>query len=245
MVMAYDTMSIITLACDNGTWGVAAVTSARDVELRRLQDLDVWKRVMKEYPLAAHWLDGEPLDERVVVMAKIEDEHRSFVIDGQPVATGVFALGDSWAATNPSVGRGVSIGTMHAMALRDLLRDAPDDPLALAMAWHDATAASVEPWYEATLAFDRGRLAQMESEITGEPFEPDSWFATNAALEASANKDHELLRCALDVAGVLELPSEVLSRPGVRELALDLGREWRDEKLPGPSRAELLAIVAA
>ena len=75
------------------------------------------------------WLDGEPLDDQVSVMAKIEERHRSFVLDGHPVAIGVVALADSWACTNPSVGRGISIGTIHAVGLRDLLHDLPPDPV--------------------------------------------------------------------------------------------------------------------
>ena len=34
------------------------------------------RRSVTSYPLVAHWLDGEPLDEAVAVMAKIEDRHR-------------------------------------------------------------------------------------------------------------------------------------------------------------------------
>jgi 2-polyprenyl-6-methoxyphenol hydroxylase-like FAD-dependent oxidoreductase len=48
------------------------------------------------------------------------DRHRRHVVDGEPVITGLAALGDAWACTNPSLGRGASIG-LHACALRDLL----------------------------------------------------------------------------------------------------------------------------
>src|SRR3954454_19353288 len=102
LLQEYGTMSILTLPADNGTWGLGLIASARDVPLRAFKDVDVWTRVVKTIPLCAHWLDGEPLDERIAVMAKIEDRHRSFVVDDRPVATGVVALGDSWACTNPS-----------------------------------------------------------------------------------------------------------------------------------------------
>ena len=61
-----------------------------------------------------------------MTMAKIEDRVRSLVVDGRPVATGVLTVGDAWACTNPSVGRGVSIGMLHAVALRDTLHDRAD-----------------------------------------------------------------------------------------------------------------------
>ena len=53
-----------------------------------------------------------------------------------------------------------------------------------------------------------------------------------------------MLRAFLDIAGVVALPEEVFGRPGVFERVIELGSGWRDEQLPGPSRDELLALVA-
>jgi hypothetical protein len=200
---------------------------------------------VKGYPLVAHWLDGEPLEDGIAVMAKIEDRHRTFVLDGQPVATGVLPLADSWACTNPSVGRGISIGAIHAVALRDLLHDTAADPIELALAWHGATLETVEPWYRGTLDFDRGRLDQIHAEIDGRRCEPEPVYEVTCALQAAAFKDPEMLRTFLEIAGVVTVPDEVLARPGVFERVIELGGGWRDEGLPGLSRAELLAVVGA
>jgi 2-polyprenyl-6-methoxyphenol hydroxylase-like FAD-dependent oxidoreductase len=243
--MAYDSVSLLTLPADNGTWGVGVVTSAKDVTLRSLKDVDVWTRVVRSYPLAAHWLDGEPFEDGIAVMAKIEDRHRTFVIDGQPIATGVLALSDSWACSNPSSGRGITLGAIHAVALRDLLHDAPDDPVDLACRWHDATMATVEPWYRDTLAYDDGRLEHIHAEIDGREFEPSPEYDITEALQVAASKDPEMLRCGLEISGVLTLRDEVLARPGVLERILELGGGWRDRRLPGLTRPELLSIVAA
>ncbi|MEO7430075.1 MAG: FAD-dependent monooxygenase [Acidimicrobiales bacterium] len=245
LLTPYDSVSLLTLPADNGTWGLGVVTSAKDATLRKLSDVDVWTRVVKGYPLAAHWLDGEPLDDRIAVMAKIEDRHRTFVIDGQPVATGVLPLADSWAATNPSVGRGISIGTIHAVALRDLLREAPTDPVELSLSWHDVTMRTVEPWYRGTLSFDSGRLAEIHAQIDGRPFGADPEYEFGAALQSAAGKDPELFRSFLSIASVLALPEDVLAEPGVLERVIELGNGWQDEVAPGLSREELLAVVAA
>ncbi len=167
LLQEYGTISVLTLPADNGTWGIGIITSSKDAALRSLKNVDVWSSVIKSMPLTAHWLDGEPLDERVAVMAKIEDRHRSFMVDGRPVATGMVALADSWACTNPSVGRGISIGTMHAVGLRDVLHDMPDDPVSLQQRWQDVTTTTVEPWYRSTLAFDEGRLAEVDALARG------------------------------------------------------------------------------
>ncbi len=128
----YGSVSILALPSDNGTWGVGIVASGGDRALRALRDEDTWTRVVKHYPLFAHWLDGEPISD-VDVIAKIEDRQRHDWHDGAPCATGIVAIADAWAATNPSVGRGASIGVMHAVALRDVLRATPPggDPVAL------------------------------------------------------------------------------------------------------------------
>ena len=84
-------------------------TSSRDKALRGLREPARWHAALARYPLAAHWADGEPIT-GVDVMAGIEDRYRRLVVDGEPVATGVVAVGDAWACTNPSVGRGASIG---------------------------------------------------------------------------------------------------------------------------------------
>ena len=148
----------------------------------RHRDPEVWSRVLAAYPLVAHWAGGEPISD-VEVMAKIEDRHRAFVVEGTPVATGVIALADSWACTNPSVGRGVSIGLRHTLALRTTLGRVPlDDGVAFATEWHETTVAEVEPYYRETLAFDRHRLAEIDAQIAGVPYETDdpSWLLGQA-----------------------------------------------------------------
>lgn len=52
----------------------------------------------------ASWQDGDELT-GVVVSAGSSDRIRPFVRDGVPVATGVVAVGDSWAYTDPTFGR--------------------------------------------------------------------------------------------------------------------------------------------
>jgi 2-polyprenyl-6-methoxyphenol hydroxylase-like FAD-dependent oxidoreductase len=244
LLMDYGTISTLTLPADNGTWGLGIIVSANDKAMRRLQDVDTWERVIKAFPLVAHWLDGAPLDEKILVMAKIEDRKRDFAIDGQPLATGVVALADSWACSNPSLGRGMSIGMIHAVALRDLLRDAPDDALELARAFNDATEATAEPYVRGTLDYDESRITEVNAELDGAPFTPSADFERTKQLFNASGKDPDLLRAVLDLAMVMASPEDVLGRPEVVEGAGELGANWRNEPLPGPNREELLTIVS-
>jgi 2-polyprenyl-6-methoxyphenol hydroxylase-like FAD-dependent oxidoreductase len=246
ILMPWGTVSTLTLPCDNGTWGLGIIASAKDATMRGLKDVDTWMRTWRSFPLVAHWAEGESLDDDVAIMAKIEDRHRTFVVDGSPVATGVLALADSWACTNPSLGRGASIGFMHAVALRDLLRIASIDfPMELAQRWHEVTEATVEPYYRATLDFDRHRLAEIDAGIEGKAYDPgDPSYEIAQALQSAAGKDPDVFRAFLKVAGVLACPEEVLAQPGIFDKVIELGSGWRDEPIFAPTREELLAIVA-
>jgi hypothetical protein len=245
LLMPWGTVSTLTLPCDNGTYGLGIITSAKDPALRSLKDPETWMRTWRSFPLVAHWADGEPLSDSVDIMTKIEDRHRSFVVDGMPVATGVLTVGDSWACTNPSLGRGAAIGLMHAVALRDMLDVASLDlPLELAQRWHAVTDATVEPYYRATLDFDRHRLAEIDAGIDGKEYEPDDpkWDGFQS-LAAAGSKDADVFRALLETLGVLSYQDEVMGRPGMADKVRELGADWRDQPTHAPTREELLAIV--
>jgi flavin-dependent dehydrogenase len=245
LLQDYGSVSILTLPADNGTWGVGIIVSSRDKAARALKDADVWHRALAAYPLAAHWADGEPLDDGVSAMAGIEDVHRDYCPDGSPVATGVVSVGDAWACTNPSLGRGATIGFFHAIALRDAMRsNVLDAPGKFARGFAAATADSVEPWYRSTLGYDRARLAEVDAEVTGTPHEPDPVWDFTRALTSAAGKDGELLRARLRIAGLLESADDVLAAPGVAERVIELGAGWRDEPTYGANREEFLAALA-
>ena len=242
----YDSFSVLTLPADNGTWGVGITASSEDPALRAAQDLDVWERILHRCASVAHWIDAEPITDGVALMAKLEDRRHEFVVDGEPVVTGVVAVGDSWACTNPSIGRGITIGLLHSLALRDVIRQVPlDQPRELAVAFQAATLASATPWYEATLGFDRHRLAEIRAQVAGEPYAPEdpTWEITRALMHASL-LDPELFRGMHEVIGMLALPQDVLGRPGVFERVIELGAGWRDAPPDGPDRQELVALTA-
>ena len=114
---SHGTISVLTLPGDNGSWSVTIFTSTGDQPLKNLRHEEVWTRIVRACPLYAHWLEGEPVSS-VLAMAGIVDRCRRFVVDGSPVATGFVAVADAWACTNPSAGRGLTVGFLHAVQLR-------------------------------------------------------------------------------------------------------------------------------
>jgi 2-polyprenyl-6-methoxyphenol hydroxylase-like FAD-dependent oxidoreductase len=238
----YESVSLLTLPADNDTWSVVVTASSRDKAIRGLRDPTTWDAVVSRYPMAAHWCDGDPIT-GVDVMAGIEDRYRRLVVDGEPVATGVVAVGDAWACTNPSLGRGTSIGLLHARCLRDVLRETgTDDSGKLVRRFDEVTAEIAEPLYRTTLWYDRHRLAEMAAEIAGEPYLTDDvrWHASRATV-AAALRDADITRAHVSLASLIATPTELYAQPGVLDRIMRLGGDAPRFPLPGPSRRELLS----
>lgn len=242
---SYDSVGVLTLPADLGTWSVVLTVSATDKALRGLRDEATWSAAIARYPLAAHWAGAEPIT-GVDVMAGLEDRLRRYVVDGEPVATGVVAVGDAWACTNPSLGRGASFAAIHARVLRDVLREADaDEHDKLVRRFDEATGRTVEPLYRATNSYDRHRLAEIDGDVAGVPYRPEDlgWLGTKA-LFAAALRDPDALRANMAVASLLATPDEVFAAPGLRDRVLALGMSAPQYPLPGPSRAELLDVLS-
>jgi hypothetical protein len=180
------------------------------------------------------------------VMAGIEDRYRGLAVDGAPVVTGVVAVGDAWACSNPTVGRGASLGMLHATVLRDTIAAVGlDDPWEFACSFHQATAESVEPWFRDTLAGDRHRLAEIDAMIAGSDYRPsDPGWEISKAFASSSGKNPECMRGFVSVAMMLNRAADALAAPGMMDKVIALGSGWRDEPVPAPSRDQLLSIVA-
>ncbi|MGW4233359.1 FAD-dependent oxidoreductase [Streptomyces sp. NPDC004980] len=58
-VYHHDSLSLVALPGDNGTWSLTLVPSDRDQELRALAQQEVWRRVVGLYPRVSHLADGE------------------------------------------------------------------------------------------------------------------------------------------------------------------------------------------
>jgi 2-polyprenyl-6-methoxyphenol hydroxylase-like FAD-dependent oxidoreductase len=238
------TIALLTLPGDNGTWSVTIVAASGDVPLKGLRHVEKWTDTVRACPLHAHWLDGTPVTD-VLAMSGIVDRYRRFVVDGRPVTTGLVAVADAWACTNPSAGRGVTVGFMHAVRLRDVLRDARGDPAALAVSFDERTEAEIAPWYHAQIAVDRARWAQIEALRQGrEPPEPaDELSRAVMSLLTVMAADVGVFRAALEYLGTITPIQEIVRRPAVARSIQDTPSDVMPLVTPGPDRAQLLELV--
>ena len=234
------TFSILTLPGDNDTWSVTMYGASADAPLKAFKDPEKFTKVGRACPLQQHWLDGEAITD-VMTMAGIMDRHRQFVVDDQPVATGVCAVGDAWACTNPSAGRGISVGLVHAQALRNAVRSSLSDPVALAVEFADLTERDVAPFVHNQMAADRARIAEMEALRNGE--EPPAPNPVMRKVFAALPYDADVFRGMLETISCLAFPQDVLARPGFME-KVDAHQDKQPSGAPGPDRKELLALLA-
>ena len=237
------TFHALTILGDNDTWTVALAPMAGDAPLKVLRHREPWDRVARSIPHVAPWAAGEPLTD-VIVMAGVLDRYRRVAPGGRPLVTGLLPVGDAWACTNPTAGRGVSLGLLQAIALRDVLREFGDDTHETGVRFDAVTEEKVTPWYRDQVLRDRNRAAAIQAAVEGRAPDsnPDPARQMQAAMLAGANADPEVARASLDVLACLALPSEVIARPGLAEKVRSfIGAEV--PQLPGPTRAELLSLL--
>ncbi|MBV8713815.1 MAG: FAD-dependent monooxygenase [Chloroflexi bacterium] len=238
----FHSFSLLTLPGDSGTWSVTVFFFSGDAALKALRDPARWTKLISACPAHAHWLEGEPISD-VLPMGGVTDRYRRLMVDGMPVATGVLAVGDALVCTNPVGGRGISIGLMHAVGTAEVVGEYLDDPVELARAHDRMTQARVTPWYTYTVGFDRAHTAQIRAATEGRPTPLPT--GPGAALGVAMLHDATLFRAAMEIMGLLALPHEVYARPGLIDRAMKLADVHAPTVPPGPSRTELLRMLAA
>jgi 2-polyprenyl-6-methoxyphenol hydroxylase-like FAD-dependent oxidoreductase len=238
------TFSVLTLPSDNETWSVTIYASAGDRPLKRLRDPDLWSALVAACPRHAQWLDGKPIT-GVLPMSGINDRYRRFMIGGRPVATGIAAVGDAYACTNPSNGRGMSLGLMHVQRLRDVTRAHLHAPRQFAEVWDEVTEAELTPWYRENVQEDRARAGEMEALCNG--LEPEPPSTTSAVLQrallAAVPRDADAFRAFVASRCCLTRLEETFASPGFAEHILALASNSDGPPPADLSRSQLLELL--
>ena len=241
---AVGSFSVLTIPADNGVWSVTLYISAGDRPLKRLRDPGIWEALVGACPLHAQWLEGEPVSD-VLAMGGVVDRYRRPIVDGQPVATGILPVGDAWACSNPSQGRGMTLGLLHVQILRDMVREHLDEPYELAQALDARTEAELTPWYRETVSEDRGRVREIEALREGRAPEVEDGESASlrTAMLAALARDPDVFRAFIASRCCLTTLSETLSDRPFAERVVKLARGSESFPLPGPDRAQVLALI--
>lgn len=246
---------------DSRVFSLTFAAATDDPPMRRLYREGPFTAAAAAIPELSAWVDpgrAEPITP-VRVMAGLANVRRRLVRDGEPVALGVFAVGDSAICTNPLYGRGCTLAFVHAFLLADAFCDHGGDPWRTALAFDEATRREVLPWYRAAVASDADarEVADLLRRGIDPAAPPDAGGEVDArrflrsvlrdGLAPALRRDGVVLRAFLRSFHLLGAPEAPFTDPEVVRRVTAIWRERREQGPPGPdpdrgpSRPELLA----
>jgi len=235
---------------DNGTLSITYGVHTDDREMRRVLHPGPFTEVAANMPALRRWVEPgrcQPISD-VEVMAGLVNRLRRFVVAGRPLATGVYAIGDSSVCTNPVYGRGCALALVHAELLADTLAATGADPVQAAVAFDEVTRTEIEPWYGASLAQDRHdrSAAGAESDDDGAAG-VDMGSLMRHGLLPAARHNAAVFRAFMRAFNLLDPPDAMMRDPKVVRGVMAAWRDRANRPPPprlGPDRSELLQLLA-
>jgi hypothetical protein len=143
--------------------------------------------------------------------------------------------------------------------LADALEASAGDVVAAARALEAATEREIAPWYQLALVQDRDAAA-FAAQLRGESDSPRAGASSGAVdpraylrdvmqrgLVPALRLDSTVLRAFSRSLNLLDPPGDLMRRPDILQRVLKVyqGRDQREEPYLGPSRSELMEILAA
>jgi hypothetical protein len=248
-------------AGDSRVFSITLAASPTDAEMRRVLRQPAFEAAVAAIPVAAQWTSpalSEPISE-VHGMANLKNTRRWLVENGEPLALGFVAVGDSLIHTNPIVGRGCSLAWTAAFDLAACMGEHGEDLRALALAYDGCVERNLAPWYQMQLVQDADAVDVAEAQLRGEdPFRvanadgtqnPKAFMRSllREGLMPALREDLTLLRIFMRAMNLLEQPRNLMQNPVVMQslLASYARRDQRPKVFLGPSREEMVERFAA
>jgi 2-polyprenyl-6-methoxyphenol hydroxylase-like FAD-dependent oxidoreductase len=213
IVAGLDEFTLAFFGADNGAMQLAIVRLATDRRFWRVKHPAVFNALLRTIPVCAAWLDELDPITAVFQMTGPHNTLRRLVVDGNPVVTGLHAIGDAVCTTNPTFGRGLSIAMWGAADLTDVIDRHAEDWTQQAQAVDERIAQHVAPYYEEQAAVDSARLAALRHTILGDPLPPppplDADRITFTQLRAAASFDPAAFRSFWELMFMFCHPDQV------------------------------------
>jgi 2-polyprenyl-6-methoxyphenol hydroxylase-like FAD-dependent oxidoreductase len=211
----------LVLAADNRTFSITLCLSELDPLRHSPRDAEVFDRIAAVVPLTAPWIARGEGTSDPKPFANVHDRKRHLVDKKGPVVTGYVLVGDSALCTNPNLGRGASLGMVHAQHLASTITDATANPLAYAIDFHQWTVEHLGVWFELQASVDSHYLRRLSAFFAAEAeasLPPASYPArAMCALAISAATDPRIAALFIKVSTVMITLDEALAEPGVAE----------------------------
>ncbi|WP_043843410.1 FAD-dependent oxidoreductase [Amycolatopsis taiwanensis] len=242
----WDHYTAVLFLGDNNTFSISFGILPDDTALKGLRGEEAFTAAVRATPLLAGWVapgNSEPISP-VYAMGSL-DNSLKLPQPGQALVQGFFGIGDSVCTTNPSYGRGVSLGLRHAYLLADLLEDHPVVGDEQAAAFAKQTEQLLLPWWEEAVMNDRGRAAMWEATVGGRPPQRPPAGVVNFGLAVAAStKDEEVWRRVANVMMMLQTPDTLYQDDEIKARIGKVLAAGPPPQLPGAARVDLVEVVA-
>ncbi len=227
---------------DNGTAMLAQAVHDEDPVLKALRFPAAFDATVAGNEALAAWWDVLEATSDVFCLGAFDNRLRSLVADGGPLVLGLFQVGDALAMTNPTRGRGISMGLSAVGRLHDLLTTRSLSGADAATAYADWVADVLAVYYRETAAVDEALARRLRAGLVGEAVPlnapavelPDDHPFTAADLDRAASVDPDLIRVLLRATMLMDDDRQVASTPVAERVASVLAGAPRE----GEARAE-------
>lgn len=243
-----DYATVFALGADNDTFSLTVTLSVDDPCRVALRRPDRFEAFLAAVPHSAPWIRaGEPISE-ISIMSRIENRRRRLTRSDGPIAGGIVSIGDAALHTNPTLGRGISMGLCHAQHLADVAHSAPDDPVGFVDAFSAWTDEHLGIWYDTQVAADANTLERLAAGLRNERLAPVETPAARFAAAAfmCARADEVVGAAVARMAHLFAPPAAALGDPVVAARINDfLATGVSLERPPdNPSRAAFEALAS-
>lgn len=239
-----------TFPGDNRTFAALIAIPPGDQPLKALRDPGAFQAATRTMPALDAWTNAdtaEPIT-AVLPMGSLQNTLR-LPTEGRPPAVGLISVGDSICHTDPVASLGLSFALIHARHLVGVLRDHGSDLLEAALAFDVlARPEMVERFaYLSSIDETRGRLWAGEAidyrRRDGGAYPFFTYAANGIAPLADGDVFRAVVRRNMFLDPLAVLDDDVAMQVRLESFYADLASANRPR--PGPSRDELLDVVAA
>jgi 2-polyprenyl-6-methoxyphenol hydroxylase-like FAD-dependent oxidoreductase len=215
--IALDYATVFALGADNDTFSLTVTLSVDDPHRRALRDPRHFEAFLRAVAHSEPWLRvGAPISD-ITTMSRIENRRRRITTGDGPIVGGIVVIGDAALHTNPTLGRGISMGLVHAQHLAEVAHLAADDPTGFVATFSSWTDEHLGVWYDTQVAADATTLDRLAAGVRGERSEPAETPATRFAAAAfmCAPHDEVVGRAVAKVAHLFASPPVAFADPVV------------------------------
>nr|MCS5636024.1 hypothetical protein [Myxococcota bacterium] len=246
---------------DSRIFSITLAASPNDASLRKVRDPGIFQAVARSLPATGPWVDPDIAEAitDVYTYANLKNTLRHFVPGGEPLALGVYPIGDALMHQNPISGRGCTAAWISAWLLADLYAKHADDPLALARQMDAEVRRQLVPWY--ANALEQDRAANERNELDGRGDDPFAFQREDGSIDPKAymrsllveglipamREDIVVTRAFMRVFNMLDDPRDLMGAPDLlgRVMAVWGRRDQREPLRLGPGRSEMIEKIAA